>query len=347
MVFVIDPLRDPRWAELVSRHARATIFHTPGWLEALRRTYDYEPVAFTTTEPGAALNDGVVFCRIQSWLTGSRAVSLPFSDHCDPLTDDTQRLGEIWEHLEMKRGENNWGYVELRPRQAAGTLSSGFAASEEFCLHEIELRRPLDEVFSSFHANSVQRKIRRAGRENVGYAEGRSEELLRAFYHLVSLTRRRHQLPPQPFDWFRNLVACLGPAVKIRLSTHAGNPVAGILTLRHGDMMVYKYGASNPAYHQIGAVHLLFWKAIQEAHTEGCIGFDLGRTAPKHTGLLTFKDRWGAARSRITYLRSPQPAQSEDSPLRTYVIGSAQRALELVPAVVRDAAGRFLYRHVG
>src|SRR2546430_11331216 len=38
ILYSLDPLEDPRWAEFVQRHPRASVFHTPGWLEALRRT---------------------------------------------------------------------------------------------------------------------------------------------------------------------------------------------------------------------------------------------------------------------------------------------------------------------
>jgi hypothetical protein len=34
----IDPLTDARWEVFLQRHPRASIFHTPRWLEALRRT---------------------------------------------------------------------------------------------------------------------------------------------------------------------------------------------------------------------------------------------------------------------------------------------------------------------
>ena len=47
-VWQIDPVQDPRWAVFIERHPGATVFHTPGWLEALRRTYGYEPAALTT-----------------------------------------------------------------------------------------------------------------------------------------------------------------------------------------------------------------------------------------------------------------------------------------------------------
>ena len=85
----IQPLQDPRWAELVNRHPRSSVFHTVAWLEALHRTYGYQPVVYTTCPPGVALEDGLVFCRVTSWLTGRRLVSLPFSDHCDPLLNNS------------------------------------------------------------------------------------------------------------------------------------------------------------------------------------------------------------------------------------------------------------------
>jgi Acetyltransferase (GNAT) domain len=71
-IYAIDPLRDPRWAEMVERHARASVFHTPGWLEALRRTYGYEPVVYTTSPPRADLTDGVVLCRVRSRITAEK-----------------------------------------------------------------------------------------------------------------------------------------------------------------------------------------------------------------------------------------------------------------------------------
>src|SRR5216110_3070476 len=85
--YTLDPLLDPRWPEFLERHASASIFHSRGWLEALRRTYGYEPIAYTTSPPTVDLANGLVFCRIDSWLTGRRLVSLPFSDHTEPLVD--------------------------------------------------------------------------------------------------------------------------------------------------------------------------------------------------------------------------------------------------------------------
>ena len=43
----------------------------------------------------------------------------------------------------------------------------------------------------------------------------------------------------------RNLIACLGDNVKIRVASKDGRPVASILTLRHKRTLVYKYGCSD------------------------------------------------------------------------------------------------------
>src|SRR5262245_25827296 len=85
MVHRVDHVRDRRWPEFLKRDSRASVFHSSEWLEALRRTYAYEPTVLTTSAPGEDLVNGLVFCRIRSWLTGTRIVSVPFSDHCEPL----------------------------------------------------------------------------------------------------------------------------------------------------------------------------------------------------------------------------------------------------------------------
>src|ERR1700688_3432928 len=84
---LVDPLRDYRWEELVQRHPQASIFHSKAWLSALAKTYGYTPVVYTTSPKQQMLRDGIVFCRVESRLTGRRLVCLPFSDYCEPLVD--------------------------------------------------------------------------------------------------------------------------------------------------------------------------------------------------------------------------------------------------------------------
>src|ERR1700737_2885876 len=104
-VYCIDPLNDPRWGEFLDRHPRSSVFHTPSWLDALRRTYGFQPVVYTTSPESSDLRNGVVFCEISSWLTGRRFVSLPFSDHCEPLVDEPGGLRELFADLRRRMAE--------------------------------------------------------------------------------------------------------------------------------------------------------------------------------------------------------------------------------------------------
>lgn len=346
----VDPLQDSRWEGFLQRHPQASVFHSSAWLEAVRRTYGYKPIAYTTAPPGAALQNGLVFCRVESWLTGRRLVSLPFSDHCEPLLDTAADPQIFLRALEQEFGHERWRYIEIRPVNPLVGATGLFHSASVYCFHQIDLRPNLDTLFHNFHKDSVQRKIRRAEREALTYQDGRSESLLDSFYHLLLLTRRRHRLPPQPRQWFQNLIERFGDGLKIRVASKDGQPVAGIITLRYKDTLVYKYGCSDAQFNALGGTHLLFWRSIQDAKNDGLCVFDLGRTDVQNTGLITFKDRWGASRSTLNYSRYTSSAHSsgvfkeagEDWKLRL-----ARHMLARAPISFLSAVGDIFYKHIG
>lgn len=344
-VYEIDPIGDERWDELLERHPQASIFHTRGWLRALRQTYDYVPVAVTTSPPEAPLANAIPFCQISSWLSGRRLVSLPFSDHCALLVENSEQQATLLRYLQDKVDHERWGYVELRATAARLPGYPTFARSETFFSHTLDLHPSQDAIFRTLHKDCVQRKIQRAAREGLTYEEGASDPLVTKFYQLLLLTRRRHGLPAQPIQWFRNLVACLGDNVKIRVASKDGRPVASIVTLRYKHRLVYKYGCSNHHFNSLGGIQLLLWHAIQEAKHGQLSEFDMGRSDRENAGLAVFKDRWGAARTDLSYVRYPvRRIGSAAGPRRTEI---RKFVWSRVPGSVLAVAGRALYRYMG
>jgi Acetyltransferase (GNAT) domain len=319
------------------------VFHTPGWLEALRRTYAYEPVVFTTSPLHAELKNGQVFCRINSWLTGRRLVSVPFSDHAAVLTSEPDDLEFMVSQLQQQVTKRNCRYVEIRP-VGNESVDQTFQESSVFHWHKLMLDGHIDTLFRGFHKSCVQRKIRRAIRERLEYTEGRSERLIREFHQLLIPTQRRHHLPPQPISWFRNLSDCLGDKLKIRIASKDGCPIAGMITLSYKKSMVYKYGCSDARYHKLGGMAFLFWKAIQEAKISGFAQLDMGRSDLDNPGLATFKEHWGAERTTLTYWRYPSVMFSSST---QWELRAAKKIFTFAPTIALTAAGRLLYRHVG
>lgn len=342
--YFVDPISDLRWAALVKSHPRASVFHTRSWLIALRNAYGYEPLVATTCSPQQPLTNGVVFCQVKSWLTGRRLVSLPFSDHCEPLIDSQDELGAMLAEMTRQVRTGAWEYIEIRPISCEPSGHRELSRFDTYHLHSLDLALTEEQLFRNFHKDCVQRKIRRAEREKLQYEEGTSEALLQKFYRLFVMTRRRQNLPPQPLNWFRGLIAALGEGLTIRVATKDGLPVASIITLSHRKSMVYKYGCSNAAFNRLGATTLLFWRTIQEAKACGFEELDLGRSDVDNRGLVAFKEHWGASGRLIHYWAYPRGPAGLPS---VWKQRWARRVVSTLPDLALEMVGKLLYRHVG
>jgi CelD/BcsL family acetyltransferase involved in cellulose biosynthesis len=342
-MYELDPVADRRWQRFLQAHPRASVFHSPEWLQALNKTYGYEPVAFVDAPPGQEISCGQVFCVVRSWLTGTRLVSVPFSDHSALLLERPDELHRIMEALKQTERLKRYGYVELRPTQDLLFENTGFRNVVQFYLQTIDLDRDSAAIYRSFHKDCVQRKIKRSEREKLSYSGGRGEGILNQFYELLLLTHKRHHTPPQPRVWFRNLAQCLGEMMTIRIASRDGKPIAGIVTVTYKDVMMYKYGCSDARCHDLGGMAFLLWRSIQEAKELGMRVFDLGRSDVAHAGLIAFKEHWGSERHPLRYWRHPGQAfrgrhGSDFKALKTL--------LPLAPSAVLRLGGPILYRHM-
>jgi hypothetical protein len=343
-LFEINPLQDSRWEPFIQRHPQASVFHCTSWLRALQTTYGYDPLVVTTCSADVPLTNGLVFCRVTSWLTGRRFVSLPFSDHCEPLVNNSGELDDLLLHMKRYVEAGQWKYIEIRPTSYEPGSQTGLSKSITYSFHRLELRKSKQALFRSFHKDCVQRKIRRGEREELLCEEGTSESLLHRFYELLVITRRRQHLPPQPLSWFRSLVAEFGDSLKIRVASKGNLPIASILTITHKQAMVYKYGCSDARFHKFGGMALLFWNAIQEASDKGLDEFEMGRSDSANHGLIAFKKHWGAVGSELNYWTYPSAnSVTSNHPSRAML----RQFVRVVPEPILKLTGELFYRHIG
>jgi hypothetical protein len=344
----VNPLSDPRWDDFVARHPKASVFHQRAWLDALSRTYGYEPVVFTTSPPGTPIKDGLLFCCVKSWLTGNRIVSLPFSDHCEPICDSTAELSDLVCGLQTVLHQERWRYLELRPASedfSAVCNLRGFQRTGRYFLHVMDLEPDLDALFRGLDKDSVQRRVGRTERAGLVEQCGASEKLLKDFYALFVITRRRHRLPPSPYAWFQNLIHCHGKALEIRVAYKDDRAIAAILTLRCGQTGYFKYGCSDAKFNNFGATPWLLWKAIASAKLSGAVEFDLGRTEEDNKGLLKFKNHWVGQYKQLTYWRYSRAPSI--APAGGWKLKIVKNIFSLMPRRALIASGKLIYRHIG
>ena len=341
-VSVIDPLTDPRWRTLVERHPAAGIFHTPEWLSALHRTYRYQTLAYV----GLGFHDeiicGIPFCKVRSLITGRRLVSLPFSDHCQPLVSNADELNELLSAVQNDVRRQRLNYVEIRPVSDDPPIGE-LQETSQAALHRLDLSCGERALLNGFHKSCILRKLR--SEDGLSYAEDRSDRFLAAFYRLLVLTRRRHQIPPQPFAWFKHLRDCMGEGLSVHIALKDQIPVASIVTLSFKRVLTYKYSCSDSAYNADGGTIRLMWRIIRNSAARGAVELDLGRSDLDNPGLITFKNRWGSVQTRLLYFRYPFACKTVIS--QSPIALAAKRLLTRMPDRLFTAVGGLLYRHVG
>ena len=331
------------WDTLLRSHPEASIFHSSGWSETLSETYGYTQRNVAAKE-GSDLKIFLPLMEVKSPLTGNRAVSLPFSDYCDPVIQEGVSFPEVMNHLFEVGKRAGWRTIELR---SSKSLFEDAPPSTTHFHHILTLSEDEARLFSGIRS-STQRNIRKAEKEGVRIAISGSSEAVREFYRLNCLTRRDHGLPPQPFLFFRNLhrhllEKNLGFVV---LASYEGACIAGGLFLHFGGKGFYKYGASDRKYQRLRANNLVMWEAIRWFCRNGFRSFCFGRTERGNEGLMQFKSGWGAEESVIHYYKYDL-RKNEYIVDRSLVTGLHNRVFRILPIPVSRVIGSALYRHMG
>lgn len=341
---VVDPAGIPDWDERLARHPDATIFHTAAWARVLSKTYGYIPSYFTAVEEDR-LVALLPFMEIRSWLTGTRGVSLPFTDECAPILPDGMSYDEAAREVISRAEFRQWKTIEFRGRvRGMGNLP----ASAEYLTHELDLTPGEGIVFSRFRPN-VQRNIRKAEREGISVAIDSTPAGVREFYRLNCMTRREHGLPPQPVLFFENLRSHILEKGfgTLLLARHEGHAIAGAVFLHFAGKAVYKYGASDRRHQELRPNNLVFREGIRDLCGKGVRSLSFGRTDLHHEGLRQFKLSWGARERTLQYAKYDVTSKSYLSTKKYSATIPWESAMSKLPLPVLRLIGHVAYRHVG
>jgi lipid II:glycine glycyltransferase (peptidoglycan interpeptide bridge formation enzyme) len=280
--------------------------------------------------------------EIRSAITGTRAVSLPFTDYCEPLFDSVTDTDEIL-HFALELGrKSKWAFLELR-----STLSQNRQPSDSYLRHTLTLTAGKETVYQGLR-DSTRRNIRKAVKEGVEARISHSWEAMNLFYRLHCITRRRHGVPPQPIRFFRKIQEHVISNNKgfVVLASYRGRIVAAAIFLYFGKKALFKFGASDAKYQILRPSNILIWTAIQYCLEHQFDALCFGRTHPGNEGLRQFKNGWGTMEDRINYYRYDlKPPSCLNSRLLNTNISSAEFAK--LPLPFLRLVGAILYRHFG
>ena len=294
-----------------------------------------------------SLNGGMLalvpMMEVQSVLTRSRGICLPFSDYCAPLTFSSFGHELVTQKLQQIAHERCWSYFELRSHSI---VPANTPASESYYGHFLDLKIGPEALISNF-SSSVKRAVRKAQRSGLNVSIQSSPDAMAQFYELHVRTRRHHGVPPQPRSFFINIQRHLISAGYgfIVLVECQKAPIAAAMFFKMGRCAVYKFGASDERLQELRPNNLAMFEGIKYLAKGGAETLHFGRTDKENEGLQRFKLSWGATEEEIAYARFEMASgswkHSRDRRSKLH-----KRIFRALPASLNRLAGAMIYPHL-
>lgn len=338
-----NPLEDPGWDAMLMTGSSPCFFHSAAWAKVLQSTYGYIPIYFTVRESGR-LQSLLPVMEVNSWLTGRRGISLPFTDDCEPLCSDAASFRCVFQEVMRYAEARDWKYLECRGGKG---FFDGAPASTSFYGHRLSLADKEEVLFANIDGGSCRSAVRKAAKSGVSVEFSRSLDAVRIFYALQCKTRRKHGLPPQPFRFFQSIHDHVLSQNRgfVVLARYQQAPVAAAVFFHWGKKAIYKYGASDERYQQLRANNLVMWEAIKWYAQHGFEELDFGRTSLGNEGLRRFKLGWGTEEHQIDYVRYDRRTGGFVT-VKDEASGWHNRVFHTLPGFLSRQIGNVLYKHV-
>jgi len=350
-VKLVNMLDDARWDPFVESHPHGTIYHHSSWLRVIALTYKHAtPLGFVLEDEKNNIRAAIPCFIVKSKLTGTRIVSLPFTPYCDPLVDNKKDFAKLLDEIIYKLDNISASYYELRVLKCLEIVSRGRLECHNYHKTQIvDLQGGFEKVRKAFRKGSIVSTVNKALKCQVKIREALSEQDLKKFYFIHGITRKQHGFPIQPYRLFQNMWEILRPLGYFTLLLAELNKTAigGIVLFKFKDIVSVEHAGSFPKYLSSRPNHLLWWKAIEMACSEGYRYCDFGKTPIDNKGLLDFKRRWGAKMYDLPYFYYPKVMGTmslEQKDFRHRLLRSIGKYTPLPAAKI---IGKIAYHHLG
>jgi CelD/BcsL family acetyltransferase involved in cellulose biosynthesis len=336
------PITDERWMAYIYKNSQANIFHHPAWSQLLAECYGFNPKLCVVCDTNGNILAGLPIMKIQSWLTGKRWVSLPFTDHCAPLYQDSEFMDRLVKGLFSLCSDPEFPRIELRWDLP---IKPQLNTDPRYMLNTVNLGSGPETVAARIKRKQF-RQIKVAEERGVHTEIGISKRQLKEFYYLHLQNRRKHGVPVQPWMYFILLSNhLLDKGYGFIISAYKNQTcIAAAVFLHWNHTLIYKYSASNEEGRHLFGMDLILWEAICWGCEHGMQVLDMGRSLKTEKGLRDYKNRWGGEESPLSYSYLP-PGHPQ---------GENDRLVDLIKPVIQHSPlwvcryiGEILYKYAG
>src|SRR3954447_9731666 len=164
-------LEGSEWGGLLRRCENATPFHHPAWVSVLADTYGFRAFGLVSDDETGAIAEGLPVIEVALPPRRKRRwVSLPFTDHCPPLSTGAGVGVDFAHELDIARKKADISQVEVR----APIVGEHTALQLRALRTVLPLGAGEEEVFRTVHS-SHRRSVSRALREKISVRPAEAE----------------------------------------------------------------------------------------------------------------------------------------------------------------------------
>lgn len=346
-VAILSREQDSMLRAFLQGDEKATVYHTPEWRDTIVSTYGYEPFYLGYLDDGR-IRAVLPLMLVRSWLTGTRLVSLPFSNICGPTGDERFFDALLAKALEIY-SESGAKAVEIRTQADLATIEDErFSNVSYFITSIMDLDPDPESLWTRIKDGSVRTEVRQAIKKGVEFRLGKDPNDLRVFYDLFAGNRLKHGVPVTRFEFFENLWNNLGSDMRVLfLAYYKGQPAAAVLALGYNKVIAEAYLGADAKFLSYRVNQMVIWKGIEWACRNGYEKWDFLRTPKTNKGLKFFKAKWGVTEIDLNYLYYPEVAGTASTVEESTKYKLVTSVLKRSPAFVGRMLGRLLYKHLG
>lgn len=322
----VEEARAAGWDDYVSRHPDGTGYHHLAWLESIAAAYGHKPWCLLAMSPGGNLSGILPLCEFRVPLLGARWVSLPFCDLGGPLASSQKAEFALRTRAQELVRQRSGKGLQLRLPGGPIDPSEEKAAAKVSML--CELPESSEALFSSYKPK-LRSQIRKAEKNGLRAEVASGPEAIRQFYQVFAVNMHRLGSPVHSQQWFLDLQARYGEALKVGLVFLEDEVVGAGIVLLNGVRASIPWASTLAEHNRLAPNMLLYWTLLAHVTDAGCRVFDFGRSTPGE-GTYRFKKQWGATPHELLWEEVTPDGDPISEPPSSTQSGGLRRTVESI-----------------
>jgi len=327
------------WEDFIAETPQATFFHRAGWKRVIERAFGHR-CHFLYAERDGRIEGVLPLAHVNSRLFANALISTPFCVYGGAVATTDEATAALYAkacELARELGVEYFETRETRPRHADWPRKDLY----------FTFRREIADNDAD-NLKAIPRKQRAVVRKSIDAGlDWQIDEDTRRLYALYLYNMRSLGTPPVARKYLDVLREEFGEDCEILTVTHAGEPVASVLSFYFRDEILPYYSGAGANARDHKANDYLYWALMSHAASRGVKWFDFGRSK-RDTGPYNFKRHWGFEPQPLPYEYylvgiDKMPDLSPNNPKYATFI----RAWQKLPLPVTRALGPWLARDLG